>query len=61
MIYVQYELRCDCRGDNDPYGCEPAVYANTRARVWQEATDEGWKMQIINGRLKHFKPGHAHE
>ena len=58
-IYIEYELRCDCRGENDPYGCEPAIYANTQARAWRDAQDAGWVRRQVRGNIKHYKPGHA--
>jgi hypothetical protein len=58
-IYVEYELRCDCGGESDKFGCDPPVYANTADRAWREASEEGWvRRRDGSGNLKHYKPGH---
>ncbi|MGK5677570.1 hypothetical protein [Actinoplanes sp. URMC 104] len=53
-FYVEYELRCD--GAAGPYDCEPAIYANTKARALDDARHFGW---LIKG-SKHYctRPEH---
>lgn len=58
-IYVEYELRCDCRGERDPYGCDPAVFALTAEQAWRDAQEAGWsRRRDGSGKYKHYKPGH---
>ncbi|GGN99874.1 hypothetical protein GCM10010112_94050 [Actinoplanes lobatus] len=57
-IYTEYELRCDCGLPGDPYGCDPAIYANTRAKALADAKAEGWTTQRRDGRDYHYRPGH---
>lgn len=58
-FYVEYELRCDCGGERDPYGCEPAIYANTPERAWRDAQEDGWtRLRDGSGPYRHYKPGH---
>lgn len=58
-LYVEYELRCDCGGERDPYGCEPAIFADTAERAWRDAKKAGWvRRRDGSGKLKHYRPGH---
>lgn len=58
-IYTEYELRCDCRGDEDRYGCEPAIYGATKAQATRDALDAGWTVHALHGGVvRHFRPGH---
>jgi hypothetical protein len=58
-VYVEYELRCDCGGERDPFGCEPAIYANNAERAWREAAEDGWvRRRDGSGAYKHYRRGH---
>jgi hypothetical protein len=58
-IYTEYEVRCDCGGDEDKFGCEPALYGATKAQAWSDAANDSWVTHVLPGRkVKHYKPGH---
>lgn len=57
-VYTEFELRCDCGLPDDLFGCEPAIYANSKARVLKEAKGDGWTTRRRDGRTYNYKPGH---